>query len=118
MPGVQPSIKDRVYDPKGVMPAVATSEFFNPNVAIPTYCIDDTQGFDGARIYEDEVPTLRSQRSGLKVTLPVLTPDRVEKRQNGRRFKDDGEPMFTLTGQDKHGVAIGVDGKVEVEDEE
>ncbi len=29
--------------------------------------------------------------------VPVLTPDRAEKRQNGRRFKGDGEPMFTLT---------------------
>lgn len=36
--------------------------------------------------------------------IPCLTPDRVEKRQNGRRFKEDGEPMFTLTGQDRHGV--------------
>src|SRR5699024_4627030 len=36
----------------------------------------------------------------------ILTPDRIEKRQNGRRFKEDGEPMFTLTAQDKHGVAI------------
>lgn len=39
--------------------------------------------------------------------IPVLTPDRPEKRQNGRRFKDDGDPMFTLTGQDKHGVMLG-----------
>ncbi|MHA7962855.1 DNA (cytosine-5-)-methyltransferase [Paenibacillus sp. CAU 1782] len=38
---------------------------------------------------------------------PVLTPDREEKRQNGRRFKDDDEESFTLTAQDKHGVAIG-----------
>ena len=36
----------------------------------------------------------------------VLTPDRAEKRQNGRRMKEDGEPSFTLTGQDIHGVAI------------
>ena len=41
-----------------------------------------------------------------KIALPVLTPDRVEKRQNGRRFKEDGEPMFTLTSQDRHGVAF------------
>jgi DNA (cytosine-5)-methyltransferase 1 len=41
-----------------------------------------------------------------KIAIPVLTPDRVEKRQNGRRFKEDGEPMFTLTSQDRHGVAI------------
>ena len=36
----------------------------------------------------------------------VLTPDRPEKRQMGRRMKEDGEPSFTLTGQDIHGVAI------------
>lgn len=42
------------------------------------------------------------------VAIPVLTPDRAEKRQNGRRFKEDGEPMFTLTGQDRHGIAIEV----------
>ena len=43
-----------------------------------------------------------------KIAIPVLTPDRAEKRQNGRRFKEDGEPMFTLTGQDRHGIAIEV----------
>lgn len=36
----------------------------------------------------------------------VLTPDRVEKRQNGRRMKEAGEPMFTLTAQDQHGVYL------------
>ena len=46
-----------------------------------------------------------------KAVLPVLTPDREEKRQNGRRFKDDGEPSFTLTAQDRHGVAIEVKAK-------
>lgn len=39
--------------------------------------------------------------------IPVLTPDRPEKRQNGRRMKEDGEPLFTLTAQDKHGVFDG-----------
>lgn len=37
----------------------------------------------------------------------VLTPDRIDKRQNGRRFKENGEPMFTLTAQDKHGISNG-----------
>jgi len=41
-----------------------------------------------------------------QVAIPVLTPDRAEKRQNGRRFKTDGEPMFTLTAQDRHGILI------------
>jgi len=37
---------------------------------------------------------------------PVLTPKREEKRQNGRRFKDDGEDAFTLGVQDIHGIMI------------
>ncbi|MDW4456686.1 DNA (cytosine-5-)-methyltransferase [Staphylococcus saprophyticus] len=41
-----------------------------------------------------------------QIVIPVLAPDRVNKRQNGRRFKEDGEPMFTLTSQDKHGIAV------------
>lgn len=40
------------------------------------------------------------------VAIPVMTPNKMEKRQNGRRFKTDGEPMFTLTAQDCHGVMI------------
>lgn len=42
------------------------------------------------------------------VVIPVLTPVRAEKRQNGRRFKENGDPMFTLTSQDRHGIAINV----------
>ena len=42
------------------------------------------------------------------ICKPVLTPDREEKRQNGRRFKEDGDPAFTLTSQDRHGVYDGV----------
>ena len=40
------------------------------------------------------------------IAIPILTPDRAEKRQNGRRFKEDGESMFTLTGHGRHGVGI------------
>ena len=36
----------------------------------------------------------------------TLTPDRIEKRQNGPRAKPDEEEMFTLTAQDIHGVII------------
>ena len=40
------------------------------------------------------------------VCIPCLTPDRLKKRQNGRRFKENGDSMFTLTAQDIHGVVI------------
>jgi DNA (cytosine-5)-methyltransferase 1 len=49
----------------------------------------------------------QTQNAVLEEIRPVLTPDRENKRQNGRRFKDDGEESFTLTAQDRHGVAIG-----------
>jgi DNA (cytosine-5)-methyltransferase 1 len=57
-------------------------------------------------------PTLHRYTGGhqdVKIAIPVLTPNRMEKRQNGRRFKDNGEPAFTLTRQDRHGI---FDGKI------
>jgi len=56
-------------------------------------------------------PTIPTGTGGgvmTKIAIPVLTPGRAEKRQNGRRFKENGEPSFTLTGQDKHGVSDGM----------
>lgn len=34
-----------------------------------------------------------------------ITPDRVDKRQNGQRF-NDGKKFYTLTAQDKHGILV------------
>ena len=66
------------------------------------------------RVYNIDgiAPTLTSAsggwgaKSGL-YAIPVLTPFREKKRQNGRRFKTDGEPAFTITCQDQHGVFDG-----------
>ncbi len=74
-----------------------------------------TQGLaDAYRVYDPAgiARTLKAEAGGVGAktglyAIPVLTPDRVEKRQNGRRFKEPGEPMFTLTAQDRHGVLIG-----------
>lgn len=65
-------------------------------------------GMNG-EVYESTglAPTLTTNKGeGQKIAIPVLTPDRTNKQQNGRRFKSDGEPMFTLTAQDKHGIMI------------
>lgn len=56
-----------------------------------------------------------AMNSAVMEVHPVLTPERMEKRQNGRRIKEDGEPMFTLTSQDRHGVFVCE--KVQVDDE-
>lgn len=64
------------------------------------------------RLYSAEgiSPALNTAQGGNrqpKITVPVLTPDREKKRQNGRRFKEDGEPSFTVNTQDRHGVYDG-----------
>ncbi len=49
----------------------------------------------------------KGEKSGVFIeTEPraILTPDKDEVRQNGRRIKEPNEPMFTLTVCDKHGV--------------
>lgn len=68
----------------------------------------------GYRVYDPKgiATNQASQAGGLGAktglyAIPVLTPDRLEKRQNGRRFKTDGEPSFTLNTQDKHGIFNG-----------
>lgn len=64
----------------------------------------------GSIVYDSNglVGTLcaRDYKEPKQIAIPVLTPDRTNKRQNGRRFKTDGEPMFTLTAQDRHGVVV------------
>jgi len=66
-------------------------------------------GMNG-NVYGSEglAPTLTTNKGeGPKIVQPVLTPDRAEKRQNGRRMKEPGEPMLKLTTQDKHGIYDG-----------
>lgn len=58
----------------------------------------------------DVAPTIdtgcRDNLTRKQTCCAVLTPDRGEKRQNGRRIKEPGKPSFTLTAQDRHGVAL------------
>lgn len=54
-------------------------------------------------------PTMCStttQKDALKIILPVNSPDQLNVRQNGRRVKQDGEDMFTLTTVDRHGILL------------
>jgi len=64
------------------------------------------------RVYDTDgiMPTLNNSGNDktpkIQTVQPILTPDRPNKGQNGRRVKDNGEEAFTLTAQDKHGVMI------------
>lgn len=61
------------------------------------------------RVYDPQgiSPCLSTCSGGnLQPYIPILTPDRIVKRQNGRRVKTPGEPMFTLTAADRHGIVF------------
>ncbi|MBR4700167.1 MAG: DNA (cytosine-5-)-methyltransferase [Oscillospiraceae bacterium] len=79
-------------------------------ILLPVGCIDPQGRKDRAVTLCDTVPTLRAQSHGNEpeIVMPVLNPEKKESRQNGRRLKDCGNPAFTLTAQDHHGVAIGI----------
>ncbi|EOJ96427.1 DNA cytosine methyltransferase [Enterococcus faecalis] len=101
---------NRFYDVNGISPCLNTMQGGDrePKIAVVGNVNPSGSGMNG-QVYSSNglAPTLTTNKGeGAKIAIPVLTPDRVEKRQNGRRFKDDGEEMFTLTAQDKHGVAI------------
>lgn len=66
--------------------------------------------------YSKGQPNRMAECSGVLTrveAMPILTPDRLEKRQNGRSIKNEGEPSFTLTSQDRHGVLIA-DGHIKI----
>lgn len=103
----------RVYSAEHVGPTLMTmgGGRREPKIAEPqeiangdniSYCIDAnySKGISPGSIG-------KGRRTHVEEVRPVLTPDRVEKRQNGRRFKEDGEVSFTLTAQDRHGIALG-----------
>lgn len=94
----------RVYDPEGLSPTLNTMTGGGREPKI----IDDQGRKNKKVIPTDTTPTLRAQSHGNepKVAIPVITPDRINKRQNGRRFKENGDPMFTINTVDKHGVLI------------
>lgn len=101
-----------VYDSNGLNCSVTTNKGEGNKIAIPvkygsqdvvkgeidiaqTLLSSDCKGITG-----------RNQNNNA-VLIPVITPDRA-KRQNGRQFKENGDEMFTLTAQGRHGVALKV----------
>lgn len=54
--------------------------------------------------------TLNTMQGGNRqpqiIVRPCLTPERMKKRQNGRRFKENNEQAFTVTAADRNGVML------------
>ena len=105
------SQRDRVYSGDGLAPTISTKPGENTEPKVSIKIIGEiSSSQDGKILSTDGIANCHSAGHGNnpKIAIPVLTPDRAEKRQNGRRFKEDGEPMFTLTSQDRHGVATSI----------
>lgn len=72
------------------------------------YIGTDSQGNRIYNIHNKSV-TLCGEAGGLGAKMgiyafPCLTPDRLQQRQEGRRFKLPNSKFYTLTAQDKHGI--------------
>lgn len=101
---------NRFYDVSGISPCLNTMQGGDrePKIAIVGNINPSGNGMNG-QVYSSNglSPTLTTNKGeGTKIVVPVLTPDRFEKRQNGRCFKEDGDEMFTLTAQDRHGILV------------
>ena len=102
----------RVYSPEGASTCLTsqgggwgakTGLYFvdmnaDPKVTHEARCITARQ--------DSGISNRKGEHSGVIITgaRAVLTPERENVRQQGRRMKEPDEPMFTLTAMDKHGV--------------
>lgn len=77
-----------------------------PKITDETRCITARYTAGATKRTAMNSAVLEVENENPPLAYPVLTPDRVNKRQNGRRMKAPEEPMFTLTGQDRHGVLV------------
>jgi len=105
---------NKVYDTDGIATCI-TSQGGGLGRHTNLYCIDQstvkTKITDTARCITARltagIVNRTAQNSGVIEVMPVLTPDRLEKRQNGRRINDDeNAPSYCLTVQDRQGIAI------------
>lgn len=101
----------QIFSPSGGVEALSTCQGGGRehHTAIPMFGVDYNKGGQERQI-ANTVTTRNTvngltniKQDGTAVCIPVLTPDRAEKRQNGRRMKDNGDEAFTLTSQDIHG---------------
>ena len=97
----------RVYEPEGISCTIA-SQAGGLGAKTGLYAIPQTKDGNAYCIDANYHKGQNNPKKCTRTAIAVITPDRVNKRQNGRRFKENGEPSFTLTAQDKHGIYDGV----------
>lgn len=92
-----------VYSDKGLAPALTVAK---PTPLQICMSIREQKLQEQIDVTSTVDTNCRNNLTRKQTCCAVLTPDRTEKRQNGRRMKEPGEPSFTLTAQDRHGVAM------------
>ena len=76
------------------------------DIVVEPFIADDTQGFDGVRYYNNYSPTLRSERSGLKILEPkviqignIVSTGNWDNPQRGRIYSYEGcSPALNCVG--------------------
>ncbi len=99
----------RRYRSRRIFPLGRESQSISSQSVVKIGNVNPSGNGMNGEVYQADglAPTLTTNKGeGQKIAIPVLTPDRTDKRKNVRTFKSDGEPMFNLTAQDKHGILI------------
>ena len=105
----------RVYSTDGISPCLNTmgGGGLEPKIAIPI-CLNSKDENGKQPSLQDRVYDISGISCAVtttdffmpKIAIPVSSPETKNKVQNGRRFKEDGEEMFTLTTRETHGVVV------------
>lgn len=102
-----------VLDPTGLSTTLMSRDYKGPKQVAVKQLGNISNSFKESNTSN----TLTTVQKDNMIAIPVSDPGRIKKRQNGRRFKTNGEPEFTLTVQDRHGVLTnGNNPKAAVED--
>ena len=85
---------------KGEHSAVFVDLNENPQITDNTRCLHTRMDIGVGK------GTHKGERSGVLLEEPraIINPFKEEVYQNGRRIKEPGEPMFTITVTDRHGI--------------
>lgn len=107
--------RERTFFTDGLMGTLTATDYKSPKQIVVGNVNPSGRGMNG-QVYLSEAlsPTITTnQGEGSKVAIPVLSPDKENVRQNGRRIKNNNEEMFTLTTQDRHGIIVAgrIDGR-------
>lgn len=112
--------KGSIYATDGIMSCLTATDYKQPKQIFdvppalkPLGNINPSGRGMGGEVYDPNnglSPTVVvGKGEGIKIfdeVRPVLTPDRMNKSQNGRVIKENDEESYTLTAQDVHGVLL------------